>query len=82
MTSELLSDILTKHGPCSREGNAITIPGGLKATIYAALADESLIVDRVASITLDPQVVIVQTSRCERFFFIYEDVRAVRFDES
>jgi hypothetical protein len=78
MTSELLTDILAKHGDCERTGDTFAVPGAMAVTLFAALASEPLIVERISSITLDPKLVIVETSRSERYFFAYEDVRALR----
>ncbi len=78
MTSELLTDILGKHAGCEREGETFAVAANTEVTVFAALGSEPLIVERVSSITLDKGVVIVDTSRSERYFFAYEDVRAVR----
>jgi hypothetical protein len=81
MTTELLTDILAKHGGCAREGDAFAVPNAIHLTLFASFGNESLIVDRVSTITLDPKLVIVETSRSERYFFAYEDVRAVRMHQ-
>ncbi len=70
------------HCLCERSENTLSVPAGSAVTLYAALAGETVIVERISAIGLEKGVVIVYTSRNERFFFAYEDVRALRVLES
>lgn len=78
MTSDLLAEILTEHGPCERHENTIQVPAQSALSLYVTLASENLIVERIASIRLETGVAVVATSRSETFFFTYDDIRAVR----
>ena len=58
------------------------VPAGAEVTIFAALADEGLQVERVRAVDLEPEFLIAHTARNERFIMLYEDVRAVRLGSS
>lgn len=57
----------------------IEVPPRLEVTFYAALGEESLVIDRIRVVELETEYVVATTARSERFIVLYEDVRAVRF---
>lgn len=79
MTHKALSEILTKYGDARQTGARVELPPRLEVTFYAALGEESLVIDRVRAVELESEFVVVTTARTERFVVLYEDVRAVRF---
>lgn len=79
MTHKALSEILTKYGDARQSGVRIEVPPRLEVTFYAALGEESLVIDRIRVVELETEYVVATTARSERFIVLYEDVRAVRF---
>lgn len=79
MTHKALSEILTKYGDARQTGARVEIPPALELTFYAALGEESLVIDRVRIVDLEAEYLVATTTRTERFVVLYEDVRAVRF---
>lgn len=82
MTHKALSEILTKYGDARQTGGQVEIPPRSEVTLYAALGEESLVIDRVRSVDLEAEYLVATTSRSERFIVLYEDVRAVRIGAS
>ena len=79
MTSKVLTEILTHHGKCKREGDRFLLPADVGASIYAAVGTEALTIDQVNEVALDPEVMVAVTTRGDRYVVAYEDVRAFRF---
>jgi len=79
MTHKALSEILTKYADARQSGQRVDIPPRVEATFYAALGEESLVIDKVRSVELETEFLVATTTRNERFVVLYEDVRAVRF---
>jgi len=79
MTSKVLAEILTEHGGFDRDGDTFSLPSGPTATIFASLGQHSLIIERVAKVSLGAEVLVVSTRRSETFVVAHEDVRALRF---
>ena len=82
MTHKALSEILTKYGDARQTGARVEIPPRLEITFYAALGEESLVIDRIRTVDLEAEYLVATTSRTERFVVLYEDVRAVRIGAS
>ena len=78
MTHKALSEILTKYGDARQSGSRVEIPPRLEVTLYAALGDESLVIDKVRAVELEAEYIVATNSRMERFVVLYEDVRALR----
>lgn len=79
MLPKVLHEILERHLECTREGEAtFEIPEGANVTVFASAGQEALVIDRVRQILLADQVVMVSTSRDERYLLPYEELRAVR----
>ena len=78
MTSKVIAEILAKHGGFERDGDRLTATSDSLATLFAALGQESLIIDRVTTVDIDKDVLVVST-RKERYVLACEDVRALRF---
>jgi hypothetical protein len=79
MTQKALSEILTKQGGAAARGSRIEVPPAAELTLFAALADEALLVERVRAVDLETEYLVAHTARNERFILLYEDLRAVRF---
>jgi hypothetical protein len=75
----VLENILTKHGGCTRDGNAVIVPDDSESSLYVSLGSEVLIIDRVRRVELDDDVAVVKTARRETYAVAYEDVRTARF---
>lgn len=78
MTHKALSEILTKYGDARQSGARVEIPPRLEVTLYAALGEESLVIDKVRTVDLEAEYIVATNSRTERFVVLYEDVRALR----
>lgn len=78
MTHKALSEILTKYGDARQTGSRVEIPPRLEVTFYAALGEESLVIDKVRQVELEAEYMVATNSRMERFVVLYEDVRALR----
>ncbi len=78
MTHKALAEILTKYGDARHTGARVEIPPRLEVTFYAALGEESLVIDRIRTVELEAEYLVAATARSERFVVLYEDVRAVR----
>ena len=81
MTHKALEEILTKVGDARQTGARVEIPPALEATLFAAFANEGLVIARVRTVELGGEYAVVGTSRGERFVLLYEDIRAVRFGQ-
>lgn len=79
MTSKALTEILTKHGGAQTKGNRAEVPLSAELTLFASMPDESLVIERVRQVELEPEYLVAHTARGERFVVLYEDVRAARF---
>lgn len=79
MTHKALAEILTKYGDSRQVGTRVEVPPSLELTLFAALGDESLVIDRVRSVDLEAEYAVCATARGERYVVLYEDLRAVRF---
>ena len=79
MTHKALSEILTKYGDSRQTGTRVEVPPTLELTLFAALGEESLVIDRVRAVDLEGEYAVASTARGERYVVLYEDVRAVRF---
>lgn len=82
MTHKALAEILTKYGDSRQTGTRVDVPPSLELTLFAALGEESLVIDRVRSVDLEGEYAVVATARGERYVVLYEDLRAVRFGGS
>ena len=78
MQHKNLIDLMTRQG-LGKDGDAWTVPAGIGATLYLALDDEALIIDRVTRVELHGEVGIAVTARRERYGFELETMRALRF---
>jgi hypothetical protein len=78
MQHKNLIDLLSRQG-LGKDGDAWTVPNGLAATLYLALDDEALIIDRVVRFELHGECGIATTGRRERYAFELDTVRALRF---
>ena len=81
MTHKVLEEILTKVGDARQTGSRVEIPPSLETTLFAAFADEGLVIDRVRTVEMGGDYAVVGTSRGERYVLLYEDIRAVRFGQ-
>lgn len=82
MTHKALAEILTKYGDSRQVGTRVEVPPSLELTLFAALGEESLVIDRVRSVDLEAEYAVASTARGERYVVLYEDLRAVRFGGS
>jgi hypothetical protein len=78
MTPRALADILHSQGGASTGARA-ELPAGAELTLFAALADEPLVLERVKLVELEAEYLVAHTAKQERFVLLYEDVRALRF---
>jgi hypothetical protein len=79
MTHKALTEILTKYADVRQEGTRAEVPAGVELTLFVAFGDEGLVIDRIRAIELEGQYAVASTSRNDRYVFLYEDIRAVRF---
>jgi hypothetical protein len=79
VTHKALSEILTKYGDSRQVGSRLEVPPSIELTVFAALGEESMVIERVRSLELEGEYAVVATARGERYVLLYEDVRAVRF---
>ena len=82
MTHQALAKIVARHGAATQTENRLELPATAELTLFVALADEALLVERVRTMELEDEYVVAHTSRGERFVVLYGDVRAVRFASS
>lgn len=80
LLTKLLTEILPKQVEFGRDGDRVRVPPDREATVFSTVGSEAVIIDKVVSLQLLPDVllVVIETSRGERYFVAYEDVRAVR----
>ena len=79
MTHKALAEILTKYGDSRQVGSRVDVPPSLDLTLFAALGEEGLVIDRVRAVDLEAEYAVASTARGERYVILYEDLRAVRF---
>lgn len=70
-------DILTRQG-LSRDGDAFHAPDGAVVSVYVANGSQSLVLDKIASITITGDVALIATARKEVYGIELSDLRAVR----
>ena len=78
MTSQVLADILEKRVGCTPDGDRRVVPDDRETTVYVALGQETLILDKVVAFELATEVVVIST-RKDHYVLAYEDVRGVRY---
>ncbi len=78
MTSQVLAEILEKRVECTADGAYWRVPDHRETTVYVALGNETMILDRVVTFELSTDVVMIST-RKDHYVVAYEDVRAIRF---
>jgi hypothetical protein len=79
MTEKVITDLLTRYGNCTRDGQALTVADDTDLTVFVGLGTEPLIIERVVRIDLEEQVLVLSTARRERYAVAHEDVRSLRF---
>lgn len=78
MTSKTLTEVLLTLAAGVRDGDEIKIGRDTAATLFVALGNETLTIDRITAVECKADVLIASTQRNERFVLAYEDVRALR----
>ena len=78
MNLKALSEILTKHGGCTRDGQAYLVPPTSTLTMYASMGVEPLIIDRIVRVEVEHELVIATTSRRERYVLTPDDLSVLR----
>lgn len=78
MTSKVLIDVLIHHAGGVREGDEVRLGRDSDITLFAAVGNDTLAVERVVSLDCRPEVLIAATHRQEHYVLAYEDIRAVR----
>lgn len=79
MTHKALTEILSKYGDGRQSGSRVELPPSVETTLYVALGEEGMVIDRVRSVVLEAEFAVATTARGERYVVLYEDLRAVRF---
>jgi hypothetical protein len=79
MTPKAFTDILTKQGGAAIRSSRAEVPAASELTLFAAMADEAMVIDRVRLVELEAEYLVAHTAKSERFVLLYEDVRAIRF---
>ena len=77
MTREIITHILESEG-LKAGGHGFAISEDREATLLISTPGEVYTVARVVLLELRERYVFIQTSKDERFFFVYEDVLGVR----
>ncbi|MBP8807171.1 MAG: hypothetical protein KBG48_24175 [Kofleriaceae bacterium] len=70
-------DILTRHG-LRRDGDTWHAPGGAVVSVYLAQGVQSLVLDRIVSISLGTDTAFITTARKEIYGVELADLRAIR----
>ncbi|RMH41628.1 MAG: hypothetical protein D6689_10560 [Deltaproteobacteria bacterium] len=81
MTRQTLQDLLARHAGAKVDGDALSVPDAVDVSLYVAMGIEPLVLDKVATVTLEPDAVVASTRRRERYLIAYEDLRAVRVSD-
>ena len=74
--------MLAQDEAISKDGKRLIVADGVSASLYASVGLEALVIDRVSSIVLEGDAVLITTRRDERYLLAYEDVRAARIARS
>ena len=77
MIHKNLLDILGRQG-FTRDGDTFHLAGGHTCSVYLAYADESLILDKVNTVEITPEIAVLVTQRRERYAVELAEVRCVR----
>ena len=77
MIHKNLLDILGRQG-FTRDGDTFHLAGGHACSIYLTYGDEALIIDKVNSVEVGPEVAVVVTQRRERYAVELSEIRCVR----
>ena len=78
MTSQALAEIFATRGGFAADGGRLVGTEDAEATVFATLGNESLVIDRVKSVEIDKEVIVIAT-RKDLYVLACADVRAVRF---
>ena len=81
MTSKVLTEVMTSQGGCQRDGSRLLVPGDVETTAYVSIVAgaEALVLDRGVWMEIGAEMVVMATSRKERYVVACEQVAAVRF---
>ena len=82
MKTDVLSSILDGQKGVRRDGASYVLDDRISATVFAGTAGELITVPRVVRIDLAKEIVTLQTSKGERFFFPYEIVVGLKLEET
>jgi hypothetical protein len=82
MKVEQLTDVLVKQLGARKDGQAYVLPETSDATIFVALAGETLAVPRVTRVELGDGLLFADTHKGERVVVSVEDVRALKVEKS
>lgn len=77
MIHKNLLDILHRQG-FTKDGDSFALGSGQACSIYLSYGDESLVLDRVSSVEVTPEVAIIVTAKRERFAVELSEIRCVR----
>ncbi len=78
MKSNILAEVLSKHGKGKKDGDTISISDTQSITLYASLGGEALMVSDVTSVELRDETLLAVTSKGDLYAIATEDIRALR----
>jgi hypothetical protein len=78
MTSKVLIDTLSKLAGAEHHGEHVRLSRDADTTLFIAIGNETLTVERVTALECKHDVVVATTHRGEQWAVAYEDIRALR----
>jgi len=82
MKTDVLSSILDGQKGIRRDGASYVFDERVSATVFAGTSSELITVPRIVRIDLAKEIVTLQTTKGERFFFPYEVVVGLKLEET
>ena len=82
MKVEQLTDVLVKLLGARKDGSAYVLPDTSDATIFVALAGETLTIPRVSRVEINDSLVFADTHKSERVVVCVDDVRALKVEKT
>ena len=79
MTQKVLADVLMKYGRADRQDDLLRLASDTTVSLFVSVGEETLNIHRVNALELLHDVLVIHTSRQERYVVVYEDVRAIHF---
>ncbi len=82
MKVEQLTEVFVKQLGARKDGTAYVLPDTSEATLFVALAGETLAIPRISRVEISEGLLCADTHKSERVVAAVEDVRAIKLEKT